>query len=617
MKILLRSQTADGALQGDQWLNVPTLRIGRDAAQDIVLADFHVALKHAEINLKPAFLGLGSTLRIESRSKLPVYVNGVPVHGADLSLGDEIRLGRFSLQVAKPQASADGTLVLKESYEAHDERDAQKAGLKTTLRAAGWSRRSMAWLLFIVVLIPALLIPVFLHLQTLEAAPPEAQKVDREYRAQKVMGWDIAWNSGPMSSAHKQLANDCSVCHQQPFQQVTDASCKGCHAEVGEHAATVVTLQHSTFADLNCTDCHREHNGGGGAAGASSGHGIIPLQNQSCTDCHAAPEGLPGKQVLAVSTWSKDHPQFSIQLARYDANKSAFVWKEFRQGTADALRQDTGIKYPHDIHLDPKGIDAPGGRKVLECADCHQLADDGVQFKPIAMEPHCGECHRLDFDPAAKARELPHGKPAEVVQVVRDHYARVALAGGVTEKGAPAIVTSRRAPGQSLSPALAKAALQWADARADVALRDVFERRTCNYCHEVTKQSGDATAPWQIAPVAPVQRTMNSSVFPHQAHATETCESCHDVSKSKKSEDVHLPKIEQCRDCHGDTGAMTEVEAACQTCHVYHLNDLTPAGSSSNSAKPTLPAAHPAIPAAKPSSELDTVKPSALPEQKS
>ena len=110
---------------------------------------------------------------------------------------------------------------------------------------------------------------------------------------------------------------------------------------------------------------------------------------------------------------------------------------------------------------------------------------------------------------------------------------------------------------------------------------------------------------------------MNSSIFPHQAHATETCESCHDVSKSKKSEDVHLPNIEQCRDCHGDTGAMTEVEAACQTCHVYHLNDLTLTAPASAGSKRALPAAHPAIPVAKPSDEAKTLKPTALPEQKS
>ena len=40
--------------------------------------------------------------------------------------------------------------------------------------------------------------------------------------------------------------------------------------------------------------------------------------------------------------------------------------------------------------------------------------------------------------------------------------------------------------------------MAWAEARAETALRDVFERRTCFYCHTVSKD-GPAESPWRIA----------------------------------------------------------------------------------------------------------------------
>ncbi len=574
MKILLRSINPDGSAGGEKTLDVATLRIGRDAAQDIVLGDFRIALTHAEITPHKSLLGSG--LRVEAKSRLGIYVNEAPVNSADLSNGDEINLGRFSIAVSKGVKGHDAVLTLKETYAAHDEREARKDKLRTSISDTGWSRRKLAWVLFFALLVPGLLLPAFFHMHP--SAASTTKSATREYKPQLKAGMDVLWNPGSLSSAHHLLVNDCSVCHKAPFQQVRDESCKGCHSDLKEHAASHATLKEAPFSTQRCTDCHREHNGG---------KGLIPVVDAGCTSCHAKPEGMPGKKLLPVISWSKGHPEFLLRLARRDDTGTGFKWVEFRQGTPEAKMSETGLKYPHDIHLSAKGIDAPGGKKVLECAYCHQLAEDGVSYKPISMAPHCDECHRLDFDPLAPKRELPHGKPREVVQVVRDYYARIALAGGVTDRGAPAIVATRRVPGEVLPPAMARAALQWADGKADIALRDVFERRTCFYCHVIIKQPENTLEPWKIAPVAPVKSSMQASIFPHAKHSTETCESCHATKTSKKSEDVSLPDIKHCRSCHGDTGAMTETPSNCQSCHGYHVNNLQP-----------LPKTHPALPAA-------------------
>lgn len=558
MKVLLRRIDSPNAPATERVLDVTTLRIGRGSDQDVVLGDPRLAVAHAEIALHKGLMGVAP--RLQAKSRLGVKVNGTPQQSDTLTAGDVIDLGRFTLTVGKAGAGHDLLLTLQERQPAHEERQARKAAFKTTLADTGWSRRRLSWLLFVAVMLLALAWPVMRHYQQ----PPAQQAATRVSVPDHRLKADIVWSSGPLSNAHQMLSADCGVCHQQPFVQVQDASCKGCHATLGDHAKTSVVAQQHPFAGQRCTDCHREHNGP---------HGLIPTANAACTVCHAEPANLPGKPGLPTKDFSTAHPEFMLKLqrkAQVGANQP-FVWIEARQGTAEAKREDTGLKFPHDLHLEAKGIDAPEGKRVLECASCHTPTADRASFLPVTMEAHCADCHRLDFDPQHPDRLLPHGEPEPVVQSVRDHFARIALAGGVMTAGAPTEVRERRRPGETLSPARARAALAWADAEAQKTLTDVFEKRSCYLCHAVTP-IGEAPRRWQIAPVAPTtQPAFGTLTFPHGAHETENCASCHASAGSKHSEDVLLPDIHSCRDCHGDTGAMTETASPCQSCHVYHL----------------------------------------------
>ena len=40
------------------------------------------------------------------------------------------------------------------------------------------------------------------------------------------------------------------------------------------------------------------------------------------------------------------------------------------------------------------------------------------------MENRCAACHELTFDPGAPDRQLPHGKPREVVLTLQDYFTR-------------------------------------------------------------------------------------------------------------------------------------------------------------------------------------------------
>ena len=570
MKVLLRRIDSPAAPATEQLLDLTTLRIGRGSDQDVVLGDPRLAMAHAEIALHKGLIAVAP--RLQAKSRLGVKVNGTPQQSHTLHAGDVIDLGNHSLTVGKPSAGQDLVLTLQEQRPAQEERKLQKARLKTSLADTGWSRRWWSWGLFLVVITVALVLPL---LQPLKAPP--AAVADRQTLPDRSLKADIVWNSGPLSNAHQMLSADCAVCHQAPFVRVQDASCKGCHADLGDHATTPATASQHPFAEQRCTDCHREHNGA---------QGLVPSSNAACTVCHAEPSKLPGKPGLPTQDFTTAHPEFLLQLQRKapPGAKDSFLWIEARQGTPEAKREDTGLKFPHDLHLDSKGIDAPEGKRVLECASCHAPTADRASFVPVAMEPHCADCHRLDFDPQFPDRLLPHGEPQAVVDSVRDHFARIALAGGVLTAGAPTEVRERRRPGETLVPARAQAALAWADAEAEKTLADVFEKRSCHVCHDVVA-SGEAPRRWQIAPVAATtQPAFTAHAFPHSAHATEDCATCHAADRSQSSEDVLLPAIGTCRDCHGDSGAMTETASPCQSCHVYHLEQ-------SAQATPTQPAA--------------------------
>lgn len=558
MIILLKSAEHPGRPATERRLDVASLRIGRGTDQDLVLTDLRIALAHAEIVARKGLMG--RVYRIEAKARLNLWINGSPTSAADLAVGDEIDLGRHRLTVHKPTAGADLTLSLEERYATHDERNNRRQALKLSLQDVGWSKRRWAWLLFLAVLVPGLLLPVLLAHKPVE----HGTRIDREHVPKPTAGIDIVWNSGPLSSAHHVLQNDCTVCHRKPFEQANDSSCRGCHGNLQEHASSTRVLQQAPFNAQQCTDCHREHNGL---------TGLTPQNNKTCTDCHAEPSHLPGAKLQPVQDFSKSHPVFTLSLARKKAK--GFDWVEVPQDQPAAKHQDTGLKFPHDLHLAAKGIDAPGGIRHMECGDCHVANADRSGFLPVTMPQHCAECHRLDFDPAAPQRELPHGKPEEAARVVRDHYAGLALSGHPPVIPKAESTSQRRRTGElPPSPAPAFAPTQaWATARANIALRDVFERRTCFYCHAISKD-GPADSPWRIAPVAPQQPALKSAVFPHSAHSTEKCASCHAAESSKHSEDVLLPDIKRCHDCHGDTGAMKETPSSCQSCHGYHTHEL-------------------------------------------
>src|ERR1044072_2831512 len=236
------------------------------------------------------------------------------------------------------------------------------------------------------------------------------------------MPGDEFWTSGPLSPAHQQAAGvRCDTCHQEPFIRVKDAACLACHKTIHDH----VSPEHLALTQLGptprCATCHREHN--------EPATFLVNSSDSMCIDCHQDSNTKFGQlHVEPVSGFSAGHhPQFKAWLLKPTVITAGSTvqleWKPEVVALDKAVEQ-SNVKFSHNQHLAPERVLRRSDSQPLNCADCHRLEPDGEHFAPITMENRCAECHELTFDPGAPDRQLPHGKPREVVLTLQDYFTR-------------------------------------------------------------------------------------------------------------------------------------------------------------------------------------------------
>ena len=547
MRVVLRRMESLGGLlvATDENVELDRITIGRGTDQDVQLPDVRVTLAHAEIRPQQ-----GGGWRIECRSENPVWVNDSQLIEGALGVGDTIDCGRFRLTVEPPEPGADLVLQIEERVSAREEKGRRRRQYVLDLGQTTLRKRRTAWGLVVLVLAVLLTLPVALR-----------------YGAGGDAGasLDSAWQAGPASAAHSGFIHDCDSCHQVPFAAVRNDACLACHQQQAHHSDAPEILALDEMGGARCGSCHLEHSGR---------DALIARNTALCTDCHAEPDERYASAKLApVSRFGGDHPGFTLSLPAWDGSKARRT--EVAQDPGP-VRELSHLAFPHDVHVATGGISSPDGLRVLACADCHRPMGSG--FAPIRMEDNCLSCHRLDFDPDMPGRRLPHRAPAEVAAIILDHYARVALTGGVEEPSAPEAVRLLRRPGQALRAEEREAAMSWAQARASETMEDVFARRLCIGCHNV-QRTEDPALPWTIEPVALSSTYLTGARFDHTAHRTEQCSRCHAAEASRESSDVLIPPLANCRECHGDPGARGLMGSACVDCHGFHIAEKTFYGS--------------------------------------
>jgi predicted CXXCH cytochrome family protein len=537
-----------------------TLTFGRATDQTLQCNDARVLLQHATIKLSEE----RATLTVNPPAQ--AAVNGRLCRDATLQVGDIVQLGPMLLRRLRTPAGYDAAFSLEPDPRAAVAVKEIEAP-KLTLQSLGWRKRPWAWAFFIVCFGFGLLLPWAglsgdgSLLQSLRATPIPA---------------DGQWSSGALHPAHAELELECEACHAKPFQRVRNETCLDCHStHLTQHVAAGHPQMEELLAD-RCTTCHIEHD---------EPSTLVQSDTRLCTACHADPvaNGFD-ESVLAVTDFVTQHPEFRVSLlqpSKKSVSSNETGMAKIMPATIQRLRLDetsvverSNLEFPHKVHLDPKGIKAPQGEVVMACADCHTPEPGGARFQPIAMEQHCADCHRLEFDPAQPERQLPHAEPAEAFRILLGHYSARYLQGYSDPLATTA--ASRRSPGERLAPRDRAVRLGEAYERAVIVATDIFERRVCADCHTVTRKDTTEGPIWEVMPVQLTQAFMPKARFDHASHQTADmpCSSCHEAESSESATDVLMPRIDSCRDCHGgEPGAAHSrnlVPGDCVSCHVFH-----------------------------------------------
>ena len=511
------------------------LRIGRNASCEIHLPDPRVPLEQGMIVNREGLVYLEG----ESGSQ---NITRKSVRAVRLKTGEPIDIGPYRLTLQPAPQGFDAAVQVELVRPIEGGEDFASRSDRLTLASLGFTKRWSAWAWALTVLAVFLLLPA-------------GRVLDLPWRdvAQKVGIGDRFWNPGPLMLAHQPIAGKCAACHEVAFNHVRDTACLECHSRIGQHTRPELQAA-GLFAGERCTSCHRDHKG------------VKPTHRDDdrfCVDCHRdVRRQAPGAELANASDFARDHPAF--RLAIPEGLGLRFVRMD--QGP---VRQPETLKFPHATHLDPKGVRSPEeGRVKLECASCHHADASKRGFEPISMPRDCQSCHKLQFEPAVTAREVPHAKPADALQVVEEFYANLAL------KGTPdSFQKAFGVPGQGLLRRAGAGdegradALRMASRKAQQVGAELFEKRVCAQCHRVAHDAGG----WTIAAVTKNHPWMPRARFDHAAHGQSKCADCHDVAKSKSSADVAMPAIDSCRECHGGSRPVTgKVTSNCLLCHGFH-----------------------------------------------
>jgi hypothetical protein len=360
------------------------LAIGRGTNCQIQLPDSRVALEHARITIDAR----SATITAPAGH---IRVNGRALESARLAPGDEIEAGPFAIHVDAPLTGVELALTVRRTS-APSTADPFS---RLMLPASQPSKRRLSYAAFITVLLLALVLPAGLDL--IDHRTPDHQAAQggggtpSHSIADRFMK---SWSPGPVSISHQVFGAQCHTCHQSPFIEVFDQACLSCHKDLRQHV-TRAALTGSRAAHLTqerCASCHPDHKGERSSVRAE----------QLCATCHGDIKTMSVAAASGnVTDFARDHPPFRLSLV--DADRPQVV----RRVSEDSpeLVERSNFKFSHKLHLDPKGVRAPAGRKVMDCGDCHVVNDDGHR---IARSP--GDATASRATRSRSIRSAPTGR---------------------------------------------------------------------------------------------------------------------------------------------------------------------------------------------------------------
>lgn len=513
--------------------------IGRGSDCDIRLPSTYVTLRHAKItfeNDRPVIEDPGSLSS--------VTVNGHIEKRKTLEEGDKIKLADIVMEVV----IQDGTFGIKETRVEKEQTDIEEVIKQQTDK------------LSIVSHLPRMKIVcvgLFVLIAGLFFVLPYLTKKQNN------------WSSGPLSSHHSMIADDCGACHNGNFVQVKDDKCLSCHG-MTDHSEF---LKSHKSVEGRCATCHMEHNGDSG---------VILKDPNLCLSCHAdIKKTNPDSKHPDVPSFEK-HPEFSVSVQPATPGGS---YTRVQLSDAANLKDNSNIKLNHKLHLQP--IRGKEGIVELQCRDCHNASNDLKSINKISFDKHCRTCHSLEFDDRLKGKEVPHADPDVVYKFLYAEYAKLMLRSDDSPQAQQSF-NQRFKPGQALPSVQAAPATNddfkqsFVEKESRNSERQLFTKTACFLCHRMLEKppsdkgvNDNALSKFEvIKPVIPTD-WMPAADFNHGSHEEIRCDGCHKgVYESTKTNQVLLPKVGDCRTCHIDTAKHGLVKSDCISCHSYHDQKL-------------------------------------------
>ena len=548
MKFLIRfitNNAAGGLEYSDKHIDESIITIGRATDQILHLRDRRARLQHAQIEDRDGKVYLSSHILAG------VMINGHSQREALLQVGDVIEIASNVLRVIEAPQGSDFALTFELKAEASSD-DVIPSWSTDTMSDVGAGKRRLSWIAATIVLLFAIVLP---SLSLVGGGTASLM------RSISILPDDSWWLAGPVHSKHASTSAECQNCHTDAFERVQDEACLACHTadrHVGPTAEPILGEQ-------RCASCHLEHN---------EPPALVKQHQGLCANCHSDLPAASG--IESVSDFLQDHPQFQVSLLQPDiAADGTTEWQVRRGSIDDNVDNDrSNLKFDHAAHMSPDGIVTPDGKRVMECSDCHVPESGGGAMQAIVMDEHCSTCHTLSFDPDDPDRTVPHGDTESVLQVLVEYYSARLLGSD------PDAVEQRvRRPGATLSRADRDKVAAEARVQAMAVATDLFERRACVNCHEVTRNKDNAEVPWNVQPVRLTESFLPRARFSHAAHDTEvtSCNGCHKAADSKSASDLLIPGIDTCRECHGSAVAgrndAAQTPSTCIMCHDFHAQD--------------------------------------------
>lgn len=586
--------------------------VGRGTECDLQLPDLAVSLRHARLVQQPNGRVLIEALGEETFEAQGGFVRRAEV---DPATGGQVIFGAHALTFAQGSIPDDVAITIARLVRAGSAASVDQAVRALAPGSVGLSKRWTAWVLGIGIVLACLAWPISAFLSHQNAR----------------IHADQQWSSGPLSQSHAFLNGRCEACHQQAFVAVRDEACLTCHKAgesspahlktlalvkswggpiddlrtAGDHAparrvlngtpmpadfggkAKLIAEQLFNHPETRCASCHREHIQPAAANGkAPDKPTLTPIH--SCIECHTGLKArLHDTDLRDTPSWGR-HPEFRPVVAQaLNPGGASLLRIDWRPG----LKDRTGLSFSHMQHLSrtngvarmaidlgsQRGYGAP-----LDCASCHKPQGSG--FKPIEMTRDCSACHSLAFGRVGgELKYLPHGHPDQVAATLIGFYgsggARPTAAGAKPWLPGPNPTTEGR---MGLAP-------QPASAQAAGAIRAAFAPKgTCYGCHTITPPKADKPLVYGVAPVRLGQRFLTRGGYDHAlaAHVKDKdgkplCSQCHAAERSESADDLLIPGIAKCADCHGKTKTETPAAAGadCAECHSWHAPGRPQAGT--------------------------------------